>query len=382
MQFGHSLKKPNFRCSIYLFTAFIFIFSLLVVDSGQAIANKDVLLNSFGTIVYPTPTVFDEMITLRGINCLSASHSTSNNMALIRNSGGNAIRILVYMTQITNPTYLQEMKDMVALAKANGLTVVLTFNGYYDLTNGEYESPVVMNSQHKAEAIFNENGFGDYWISLYSTAVEELQPDWVDPMNEPPNKYYTTYDSSKTYQQVYDTYLAFMVKCMDAFITIKPDLKFMFESCPFWDNSYAFVSPRIDELRPAYTIMYEVHLYYLFEGGSPADPSKDYEYSYWQGDLTSAKSQLYSYLLDSYPHIRTALDLDLDIYLAEAGTNSNNPNWSSFMNDMFSFFDTYNLGLMWHSWYYSGVNGVQGMLNEDWETLNSVGNHWANLVVK
>lgn len=372
------LKQHNLSRYICLLATFILVAALLPVNLGDAIVSTNISLNSNGVIVYPpsTSTPYTETELLRGVNSLNDLYATNANVALIRDSGGNAIRMLVYISQITDPTIYQRLKDIVGWAKANELTVILTFNGYWDMTPGEHGSPVVMTCQHKAEAIYNVGGFGDYWISTYTAAIRDLQPDWVEVMNEPPDKYYTTYQGSKTYQQFYEDYRSFIIKSIDAFAAVKPDLKFMVESAPCPDNSYLFVSPRVDELRPAATIMYEAHLYYAYE----SSPHKNFELSYWSGNLATAKIQLYDYLLTGPLHVQTALNLGLDIYIGEAGVNMDSPNWNVYMDDMFEFCETYNLGLMWHQWRYEVIDPSMGMLNNDWKTLNGVGQHWASLV--
>lgn len=346
------------------------------IESINSTIVKHFQLNSYGTIKY-LPTT-SETIIFRGINCLSVSESTSSNVALIKNSGGNAIRLLVYQGQIIDLTLLQNWKNVVEWARANNLAVIFTFQGTYGCA--EYE-----NWQYKADTVYNVEGLADQWIEIYSNAIRELQPDWVDCMNEPPNLKYTDYYSSVSYTQFSNDYKSFILDCIDAFIAVKPDLKFIVESSPFWDLSYALTSPRIDESRPNLEIMYDVHNYYCYSNKNPNDlpdsyADKAHSAAYWNGDLTTARNLLFEYLLNSYPHIQTALDLGLEIYIGEAGVNMYNPNWDVFMDDMFDFCDIYNIGINWHSWFYSGLGGSEGMLNSDWETLNAVGEHWVDLI--
>lgn len=371
------LKKNGLHQHICLLMVFVFFVSLLYTTSGSLIVSKELTLSSYGSILYST----SDLVPITGVNCIADISAAPDNIELISNNGGNALRILLYKSQITNPVIFQRFKNIISWCKDNNVAIIIACSG--DFTPGSF-------NQQKADTVYNVNNLKTSWIELYSYAIQELQPDWVDCMNEPPALVpYTDYTISN--QQFFEDYRGFVVDCIDAFISVKPDLKFCFESAPFWDLSYAFVSPRIDELRPNVEIIYDVHNYYNYENSDPSSwgytgSEQPYNLAYWEGRLDEAKSLLFSYLLDGNPHIRLAKNLGLSVYFGEAGLCSDNPNWQAFMDDMFEFSNLYGLGLNWHSWSYAtsprGEDGNWGMLNSDSLTLNAVGQYWAILAIE
>ena len=140
---------------------------------------------------------------------------------------------------------------------------------------------------------------------------------------------------------------------------------------PFWDFSGIAANP-IQESN----VIYEYHFLYQSDGSYPPSYQTDL-LAYWNGQLSTAKSLLYTDFLNTNG-IQLMLNEGFTVVFGETGTNLANPNAQQFMQDVFNFGDTYNVGIIQDMYRgYSSTTFCMGLLNADCHTLNSMGQLWA-----
>lgn len=240
---------------------------------------------------------------------------------------------------------------------------------YYIDSDGRDWDPAEGWDVMRADAIMNVDGKGDLWISKYCTIIQALQPDIIGLMNEPVISIASRYGVSEN--EFFNRYRTFCIKAIAAYKAVKPDLVFAMCALPFWDFTRIAANPV-----PGIAF-YDLHYYYMYDNTYPPPYSLD-RIAYWEGRLVEAKTLLYNYLLYNQ-NVQAMLNANLAVVLGEVGTHILNPNAQVFMQDLFDFGKTYNLGVIqecFRAWNPSlGYYGT-GILNTDWETLNPLGDVW------
>jgi hypothetical protein len=288
-------------------------------------------------------------------------------------SGANTLKCFLYLNWWSNNVlsnidwtthYQAKYAQIVQWTHANGMKFWLECLGYdWNPSEGW--------TQMEANVIMNYNGMGDQWINGFGQMIQTLHPDVVGVMNEPPNfAAGTTYASQYTDAQFYQAYIRFVTRAIDAWKAIDPNLVFSVEPMPFWDFSGMAANPIAES-----NVIYEYHYGYSNENVYPAYWAVD-QLAYWNGQLSQAKTSLYNNFL-STSGIQLMLNKGLPVVFGEVGTHYANPNALQFMQDVFNFGNTYNIGMIQDIYRAYGTYGM-GMLNSDYHSLNSMGQLWAN----
>jgi hypothetical protein len=299
----------------------------------------------------------------------------ASDVASMKNSGANTLKAFLYLDYWNSnglshvdgkTTYQAGYIQMAQWVHTNGMKFWMEcFSSNWNPPEGWY--------QMKANVILNYNGMGDQWINGFGQIIQTLHPDVVDVMNEPP--YFaigTTYASQYTNAQFFQAYEQFVLRAIDAWRAIDPNLVISVAPMPFWDFSSMAANPISRS-----NIIYDYHFSYCGDNIAPA-PSAPDQYAYWTGQLSTAKSTLYTDFL-SWSGIQLMLNKGLSIEFGETGTNLANPNAQQFMQDVYDFGDTYNIGIIQDT--YRPYNPIStagmGILNSDYHTLNWMGQLWA-----
>jgi hypothetical protein len=76
-------------------------------------------------------------------------------------------------------------------------------------------------------------------------------------------------------------------------------------------------------------------------------------------------------------NLQAMFNKNLTVNFGECGTCDTNPNALVFMQDLFDFAKTYNMGVVQEIFRIYGPDFPTGMLNSDGATLNALGQLWA-----
>jgi len=220
-------------------------------------------------------------------------------------------------------------------------------------------------AQWKADVFMNTNGLGDQWINDHAQIISWLKPDLIDVMNEPMDLVGTTWEGED--DLVFQNYLAFVLRAIDAWRAVKPDLVCVVAGFPYWDMMRMALNPI-----PRSNILYDYHVYYSYTGAAPSEP---WQLAYWEGRLEDAKKLLYEDIL-LRGNLQDMIKANLPLTLGEVGCHIQNPNADIYMRDIFDFCKQYNMGMLWHALSaYPPENS--GLLASDWSSLNTLGQVWA-----
>jgi hypothetical protein len=322
-----------------------------------------------------------------GFNSFEWQHMTLQLVTLAKNSGTNTVRHQMSYKDWTNDIigwingekYQAKNLQIRQWFRDNSIT-------YWLDCMSTQSSPPEGYGNMQARVIFNTNGAGDAWISNWSQIIRALQPDIVGILNEPGLISGASEYPGVTQAQYYTAYRQFVIRAINAYKAIKPDLIITACSLPFYDFTAVATSPipGVD--------FYEFHDYYSFDNSYPPSYEQG-QRDYWNGNLALAKTEQYNRWLYSDIHLQAMFNAGLPVIISEAGTNNLNPNYLVFMQDFYDFAKTYNLGILQHefrAWdpilgYYEA-----GILNSDepgnkyasWSTLNDLGRLWANNMPK
>jgi hypothetical protein len=336
---------------------------VLFITSTLAIASDNKNIQSHGTISYYSPDA-----RLMGVDHFWWGEINTALVDLVKNSGGNAWREHMIITEWEdNPswwkdpsvTFRSRMRELMQWTSARGIKVIIATIGW-DSWGG--------NQQQQADTIMNESGMADQWIAAWGEIIADLKPYAIDVMNEPMWVYGTTYEATTTQEQFFEVYRSFVTKAIRAWRTIKPDLVCVVHSCPFWDLKPIAANPI-----PEPNIVYPIHYYYAYDGTLGPTPIAS-AFAYWDGRLAEAKILLEEYMLND-AGLKAAQDAGLQVLMEEVGTCLAAPNAFVFMQDMYDLCKAHNIGVTHHT-----LNPypkcAAGLLNEDWLTLNDLGEIW------
>lgn len=302
---------------------------------------------------------------------------------MIKSSGANAFYALEFLDDWSqnkaswrDPSvhFQAQMAQTRQWCRERGITFILGCEGtHWDPSEGW--------NQMRANAIFNTNGAGDYWLNTYASMVSTLQPDVVHVMDEPD---YLGTPYSET--QFFNAYKQFCLQAIQRFRSIIPNLPIIVDGCPFY-NMHAIAASPIQ----ATNLFYKYDYYYSCDGIMPdltAAPWRTDEYAYWtatnQAQLANARTLLYNQWLNTCG-LQDCINNGLKIVFIGVGTCTTNPNALVFLQDMYNFCKQRNIGmvqlqLMPYPTYSDGmIDGSNWQAGQDYPTqLNAVGQFWAN----
>ena len=199
--------------------------------------------------------------------------------------------------------------------------------------------------QMKNDVIMNADGKGDQWIAEFGDAISKLQPYGINVMNEPETVVGTSYESTMTQEELFESYRQFVIRAMNAWRAIKPDLVGVVSGCPFWDLKPLAVNPI-----PLPNIVYGYHRHYFYEG----HPLPEWEHpiadmAYWNGQLAEGKALLYDEFLNERG-FQAVLDAGLDLCIIEIGVGNEANNAKVWMQDVYDFCKARGIGVLHHGW--------------------------------
>ena len=347
----------------WLFIVFFLLVALLATPTQGTAINAHI--ESYGIIEYRSNNS-----KLMGVDHFWWGEMNEGHFELVKNAGGNAWREhfrysawrddqpLAYDPTVT---FRSRMRQMMRWANERNIKIIIGTIWWESL------SPPEGWSQLKANIIMNANGLGDEWIDGWGEIIRELQPYAIDVMNEPMWVYDTTYEAIMTQEQFFEAYRNFCIRTIRAWRAIKPDLICIVGGCPFWDLKPLAANPI-----PEPNLIYALHYYYSYDGTQPPEYSKTGK-AYWEGRLDEAKTLLESELLNQ--GVKACEDARLQLLMEETGTCPEAPNAFVFMQDMYDFCKAHNIGVTHHALVpYPKLTA--GLLNEDWVTLNDLGELW------
>jgi hypothetical protein len=323
-------------------------------------------IQASGTILYPSPDA-----KLMGAVSPEWGRFSSENADLLKSVGANTMREFIvpswWQNDISHPIdpnikYQAKHLQIKQWLKERNIK-------YYMGTWGTWVwNPPEGWNNAKAKVILNIDGLQDKWIKDVGDIIQTLQPDIVDVMGEPPDDIANTvYAGTMTQEEFYATYRQFVVRAIEAWRTIKPDLACVVYSMPFW-----YLQPMTATPIPKPNIIYPVDFYYSYEGNYPPD-YEAWAQKYWNGDLAGGKAGLLSYFLSH--GVDGAAAAGLEVIFAETGANLGNPNALIFMQDLYDYAKSKGIGVL-HECFRAYPSYGTGILNSDWTTLNQMGEVW------
>lgn len=277
------------------------------------------------------------------------------NLDAIKAMNGKVVEQQInYQTWLDDAAYRDKWIRFVQKAHSIGLKFILSCFGRINYESDNYAQKY--NAVYDAQSRMN-------WISEFRSIIVALQPDGVNPMNEPPD----SIDAGELKN--------FYIACVDSWNTVKPNLFYVIEGVGDFINTI-MGTPRVDQLRTANTFYYSIHHYYS-ENGSPSDVYiGDLSEYYWNGDLVTAKASLSSAILD-YRGVQSCIDAGVNIMFEEWGTHILAPNASVFMQDVYDFAKARNISVLWVGWWLNHpvVDDFfgTGLINDWTPTLSSLG---------
>lgn len=239
-------------------------------------------------------------------------------------------------------------------AKTYGIKVILSFFQDSGMTSEN-------DWGGKAKVILNTNGWGTQWINDYAEIVKECQPDGVEVMNEPP-------DASLAGNPAlnFSAYRAFVIQCINAFRNADPNVVIFVNGYNVGTDLGDWAS---NPLTGFSNVIYTAHIYYDGAGSG-------YMADYNNGNLATAKSELYSTILNSFG-VQAMINAKLPVCWTEAGVENDLglQHWDAFLNDTYNFVKQYHEGFMQFGLAPSPPESW-GILNSTWNGLNAQGNLW------
>lgn len=319
------------------------VFLLLIpsfIASSLATTGNTVSFGSSGIISY-----LPARSKLMGVNhfCAAGCDPIEDMFALLQQSGADCWREQMTADAWNGGVAYHYTSIKQWAAQYNIKILVATMGFQYPNINAPDKVPI-MTDPAQTQA----------WIDAWKPTIQGMQPYAIDIINEPQ-------DVSPS------VYRAFVLKCIDAWVQVKPDLVFVVEGCPFWDLTDLAANPI-----PRQNVVYAYHRYYAF-GGALDQWSTQWEKDYWNGNLGAAKTGMLNQLANN--GIQTLLSQGLTVLMEEAGSVQTNPNAFVAMQDMYDYCKNNNVGILPHALVPSNLYGL-GLLNNDDKTLNPMGLLW------
>jgi hypothetical protein len=281
---------------------------------------------------------------------------------LVANTGANVWREAMYVSS-TVPGYYANLKSY---CDQRGLKFEIQTLG--PQADGDYTSEL--------NIIMNNSGAQTAWINGWASLIQQLQPYAILVMNEPTNNDTFTTASATAFGY----YRQFCINCINAWRQIKPDLVAIVNNDPFndWWNStsYGFAANPLS----LPNIIYSSHIYYAYDDAYPPSYLPDQQ-AYWNAvtaqDLANAKQLLTNLILEEFATLRNE---GQQVMWDEWGANLQAPHATNYVQDFFDICKSLNMGAVYYDivpWGYGSGQEASGLLNNDYKTLNAVGQVWA-----
>jgi hypothetical protein len=352
----------RFALPIAILLAAFLIPSLLGNITVKGNVASNIAIQSNGTISY-TSTM------LLGVGHPSYAYDRNGNLVniqalvnLVADSGGNCWREAMGVTY-TVDAYFANLKSYCDQRGVKFMIQTLASSVDY------------MTPQEELDIINNNNGKQAPWINGWGSIIQQLQPHSIMVMNEPSNGgTYTTASAT-----AFGYYRQFCINCINAWRQIKPDLVIIVQNDPMNDEfdstSYGFAANPL----PFSNIIYGRHIYYAYDGNYPPNYLPDQQ-AYWNAktpqDLANAKQLLTNFIDGESSALRNK---GQQVMWDEWGANSGGkvPNALQYEHDFLELCKARNIGVLHYDIVpYSYEN--TGLLNEDYLTLNAIGQVWAS----
>jgi hypothetical protein len=345
------------------FVAMLLVGALLISPSLGNIANSTTI-QSTGAVSYISPPV----VKLMGVDKQAWFWDDQiewipmeNLVDMVADAGGNVWR--QHMISALYPDSMTLFVNLKNILDQRGVKLLIATMGVDSWEFG-------FNWQEQADIIMNANGKGDKWINDWGQIIAVLQPYAIDVMNEPRGIGGTSYEATMTKAQFFEAYRQFCIRAIRAWRAIKPDLVIVVANCPFyetWTDTGFDVNP-INEPN----IIYSIHHYYAYDNTYPPSYLPE-QRAYWDGNLVQAKTLLAQRIDYDTLAMRNK---GFTIIYEEIGTNIANPNAAVYMQDFYDLCRERNIGVIHHC-LAAYPRSPAGILNDDWTTLNSIGEVWA-----
>lgn len=351
---------------MFLFLSLILLLTTQI-PHGMAVQSTSTSLSSQGSISYAPAPIPRRLIGVDFFRIVpdAAPYDQSplqyyNLLDLIKNTGKiNTIRIHVSVDgqwsyfDTAYPNAKIWTQQAFQEARAKGIKTILA--AFAPANSATY----------MADVILNVNGKGDEWITRFSQAIQECQPDAIEIMNEPPGKWE---NPNLTFQ----AYRDFVVRASTAYRAVKPDISLQVMGSPYYnlndiDGTGSWATKPLTEFSD---VTYDVHLYYDRDSISVGAP---FTAAYQSGNLAQAKTLLYNYILNTVG-LQSLLSKGLPVIFGEFGVEPSYPNWEAFLLDMYSFIDQYDMGSIQHA--LSAEPHQYALLTSDWAHLSEMGLFW------
>jgi hypothetical protein len=350
----------RFALPIAILLAAFLIPSLLGNITVKGNVKNNIVVQSNGTILYTSPL-------LLGVGHPSWAYDRNGNpvniqalVNLVADSGGNCWREAMITNDKNDLTYFKELKSYCD--QRNVMFMIQTCG----------TTRYTMDGQEELNVYQNINGAQTAYINDWSYIIQQLQPYAIMIQNEPSNGGTFTTASATAFGY----YRQFCINCINAWRQIKPDLVIIVQNDPFNDEfdstSYGFAANPL----PFSNIIYSRHVYYAYSGNYPPSYLPDQQ-AYWNAktsqDLANAKQLLTDFIDGESSALRNK---GQQVMWDEWGANVNVPNALNYTRDFYDICKARNIGAL----YYDIVPvsyEVTGLLNEDYLTLNAMGQVWA-----
>jgi hypothetical protein len=336
-------------------------------------------IQASGTMLYPSHN-----LRLMGVDSPEWINFDEEQADILKNNNANAIRLHIYSnywindipawTEPDNPLMKFQAKHgrIAEWLRQRGIRLIISGDGF------EWNPPEGW-VQMKADVIMNADGKGDRWIADYGDVIAKLQPYGIGVMNEPEAVDGTTYAGTMTQEQFFEAYRQFVIRAVNAWRAIKPDLVAVVSGCPFWDLKSLAANPI-----PLPNVIYGYHQHYCIDNTSPESYSGGVEY--WNGQLAEGKAILYDYLLNTIG-FQACLNAGMELCMIEVGAGNEANNAEVWIQDIYDFCKARNIGVLQHQFrpYPREFGGLlqEGTLEQPsgiwWKpvTLNSMGELWS-----
>jgi hypothetical protein len=311
----------------------------------------------FGRMLPTTGIPVSHGCPLLVYNVMDTLKTYKGNIILISANSGDMLNGAWGYTAQEIMGYYQQA---AAQGKARGIQVWLAGYGWTAQSSA--------TRQDMSNVILNVGGAGDKWIADWSAVIRAVQPDGFDLINEPA-------PVSGAATPTFTDWRNFVIRAITAFKAVKPDLKFLVESYPYWD-----LSPWATAPLPWNDVYYGCHWEYYGGPPSTGDPQFAWWNAYYTGNLAYAKSQMEQWTLQN-EGVQACFKAGLPILFDGSCTEMSKPNWDAWQKDVYDLSFKYGVGYLQFTMQ-GNPPDTHGILNSDWTTLNAMGQVWQSFLIQ
>lgn len=366
-------KQVAFRCVLIVLMAFLIAFdpTIRLVANGSAIAYAETLTPKRRDTNYRLHTdgkwIKDNqgnIVILRGANDfrrwmwpeswvnfdpLRYADENQEKYALYANTGANFLRVALnkWLWDKQNPTYTTAIDTLVSWCRERGIMIVFTFQGYdfFNYGNGTYGG---WTKAQQVDYILNGT-MREFMATLATRYKTQLNVIGFEIMPErPSDKFWSSYRGI-TRQQARAEYRNGLISAIQAIHSVQPDyLVFVY---PANDDELSTFVTEAPISQP--NVVYCEMRYVSWDKGWRA-----YADAYYAGapNAPALMEQAYQSLLFN------VMDLGYPVILMETGFTNDLPNITTYVNDIHTLFEKYQVGICWWTFDTPWANCVYVML--------------------